>query len=48
MLKEFLWDTFTNTGDINVYMLYKQIEESCKEVNDREYAEQEVAISRIG
>ncbi len=27
MLKEFLWETFKKTGDIEVYIAYKELEE---------------------
>lgn len=30
MLKEFLWETFKRTGDIEAYVFYKEIEEKDK------------------
>lgn len=45
MLKEFTWKTFENTGNIDAYMLYREIEQSLILQKDRETAEQEVAIS---
>jgi hypothetical protein len=35
MLKEFLWETFKRTGDIEAYLLFKEIE-SCDQLVDIE------------
>lgn len=44
MLKEFLWKTFEYTGNIDSYMLFREIEHKKGTVNERVLAEEEVAI----
>jgi len=34
MLKDFSWNTFKNTGDINAYCLYKEIEKTRVEMSE--------------
>lgn len=46
MLKEFIWRTFANTGNIDAYVFYKEIEEKSKEMIEGKIAEEEVAISK--
>jgi hypothetical protein len=35
MLKEFLWETFKRTGDIEAYLLFKEVE-ACDQSRDIE------------
>jgi YqzL-like protein len=43
MLKEFLWETFKKTGNIEAYVFYKEIEESDKTLSEVEKNNEEVA-----
>jgi hypothetical protein len=45
MLKEFIWRTFENTGSVDAYMLYREIEQSDKLQNESKVTQEEVAIS---
>ncbi|MCX7923510.1 MAG: YqzL family protein [Clostridia bacterium] len=45
MLKEFAWNLFQNTGNIDAYVFYKELEEKNKALNDQKAAEDEVAVS---
>lgn len=47
MLKEFAWKTFENTGSIDSYIFYKEIEEKNKAVAESRIAEEEAAISNL-
>lgn len=44
-LREFVWKTFENTGSIDAYSFYREIEEKRKVLDERQTAEEEVAIS---
>jgi hypothetical protein len=46
MLKEFAWKAFENIGDIDYYMLFKEIDQKCKVLDERKIAEDEAAISK--
>jgi len=46
MLKDFVWKTFENTGDIGSYMFLKEIEEKNRNMDARKIAEEEVATSK--
>ena len=37
MIKEIAWDTFKNTGDINTFLEYKQIENLENGIREIEY-----------
>ncbi|MDP4092645.1 MAG: YqzL family protein [Bacillota bacterium] len=45
MLKEFAWDAFQYTGNIDAYVFLKEIEENAKIVNQSIITQEEVAIS---
>lgn len=45
MLKEFAWKAFESTGNIDVYMFLKEIEEKNKVDEETMLAKDEVAIS---
>lgn len=45
MLKEFAWNTFINTGNIDAYVFFKEIEEKSRVLKEASMAEEEVAIS---
>lgn len=45
MLKEFVWNAFEKTGNIDAYVLYKEIQENNAQIIETNAAEQEVAIS---
>jgi len=45
MLKEFAWNTFINSGIIESYMLYREMEEMDRTAEERKLAEAEAAIS---
>ena len=45
MLKDFLWNVFENSGNIEVYVFYKQLDED-KNVRDQSFSiKNEVALS---
>lgn len=46
MLKEFAWNAFEYTGNIESYIFYKEIEENSRATEQRRMAEAEAAISR--
>ena len=46
MLKEFIWRTFEDTGDIDFYVFYKEFEDKNMAVKDKFFAEEEAAISK--
>lgn len=46
MIKDFLWKTFENTGNIEAYMVYKEIGKKDKTLNQKKIAEDEIAISK--
>ena len=48
VLKEFVWKTFEDTGNIDSYMFFKEIEESIKTVSESKIAEEEAATSGKG
>ncbi len=43
MLKEFVWRTFENTGNVDAYIFYKEIEERNKVPAFNNIAEDEAA-----
>ncbi|HEX2947297.1 MAG TPA: YqzL family protein [Clostridia bacterium] len=45
MLKEFAWNTFINTGNLESYILYKEIEEKDRAAEQSKLAEAEAAPS---
>ena len=40
MIKKIAWDTFKNTGDINVFLEMKQIEEIENQINEKKDIEE--------
>lgn len=46
MLKEFSWKTFEDTGDIEAYMVYKQVLGKNASDNINVIAQEEIAISK--
>ena len=46
MLKEFAWNTFEFTGNIDSYFFFKEIEERDNSVRQKGIAEQEAATSK--
>lgn len=40
MIKKIAWDTFKNTGDINVFLELKQIEELENQINEKKDIEE--------
>ena len=40
MIKKIAWDAFKNTGDINTFLEYKQIEDLEKVITDKEFNEE--------
>lgn len=44
MLKEFMWSAFEKTGNIDPYILYKELEAK-NTFNDKKLAEEEAATS---
>ncbi|MCX7710305.1 MAG: YqzL family protein [Clostridia bacterium] len=46
MLKEFVWKTFENTGDVNYYMFYREIEEKNRKMSESSAAD-EAAVSNL-
>ena len=57
MIKKLAWDTFKNTGDINTFLEYKQIEniekgqkESVAAFSSQnfDYADEEITVAKIG
>lgn len=47
MLKEFLWETFKKTGNIEAYVFYKEIENDCKSKSESEVEETAVEIECV-
>lgn len=45
MLRDFLWNTFENTGNIEAYLVLKEMVEN-KATDQEEIIEDEVAISK--
>lgn len=45
MLKEFAWETFEKTGNIDSYMFYKEIDQKKKAFKESKVAEEEAATS---
>jgi hypothetical protein len=45
MFREFAWRTFENTGSVDAYMLFREIEVKDKAVTESIIAQEEVAIS---
>lgn len=45
MLKEFVWDTFIEIGNLESYMFFKEIEERDKAAEQKNLAQAEVAPS---
>ncbi len=45
MLKDFAWDTFINSGILESYIFYREIEERDRAAEQRELAEAEAAPS---
>jgi hypothetical protein len=43
MLKEFLWETFKKTGNIEAYVFYKEMEQTDEVEMELEHANEEVA-----
>ncbi len=43
MLKEFAWMTFENTGSIDAYVFYKEIEDKNLAAKEKTIAEEEAA-----
>lgn len=46
MLREFVWRTFENTGSLDAYMFYKEIEEKKRLVKDHSMAQEEAATMK--
>lgn len=47
MLKDFVWNTFENTGNIESYILFKELEEKRDVLKERKIAEEETAIGNM-
>ena len=45
MLKEFVWNTFLNTGSVEAYIFMKELESLEKLHKEKKITEEEVAIS---
>jgi hypothetical protein len=45
MFKEFVWNAFVETGNLESYMFYKEIEERDRAAEQRNQAQEEVAPS---
>ena len=45
MLKEFAWKAFENTGNVDVYMFYREVDERGKALAEKKVAVDEVATS---
>jgi hypothetical protein len=45
MLKDFVWNTFEYTGNIESYIFFKELEQTKKPTEDRRMAEEEAAFS---
>jgi len=45
MFKEFAWNTFIETGNLESYIFYKEIEERDRAAEQRKLAESEAAPS---
>lgn len=45
MLKEFAWNSFIKTGNLEAYILYREIEERDRATEQRNLAEAEAATS---
>ncbi|MCX8130261.1 MAG: YqzL family protein [Clostridia bacterium] len=43
MLREFVWKTFENTGSLDAYVFFKEIEEKNRIKQDSSIAEEEAA-----
>ena len=46
MLKDLIWETFEKTGEVNVYLLLKEME-SNRQCSIEKLTKDEVAISKI-
>ncbi len=46
MLKEFAWRAFENTGNIDSYMFYREVEDKIKLFSEGKIAEEEAATSK--
>lgn len=46
MLKEFAWMAFENTGNIDSYMFYREMEDKFNLLNEGKIAEEEAATSK--
>ena len=47
MIKKIAWDMFKNTGDINSFLEFKQIEDTKKNLNNKVYIEKKKKIQEI-
>lgn len=45
MFKEFAWNAFVETGNLDIYMFYREIEERDRAAEQRNLAEDEAAPS---
>lgn len=45
LLTDFVWKAFESTGSIEAYSLYRELDERKKAIQERQTAEDEVAIS---
>lgn len=45
MFREFAWRAFENTGNVDAYLLFREIEVKDKAVSESIIAKEEVAIS---
>jgi hypothetical protein len=46
MLKDFAWNTFEHTGNIDSYIFYREIDERNRAEDERGIAEAEAATSK--
>jgi hypothetical protein len=46
MIKEFVWRVFEKTGNIDNYMLFKQIEDKDTVQSGKKIEDQEIAVSK--
>lgn len=47
MIKKIAWDMFKNTGDINSFLEFKQIEDAQKKINNTTYIDEIKKIQEI-
>ncbi len=46
-LRDFIWKAFENTGNIDTYIFYREIENKNTDIKEREKAHEDAALSKV-